>query len=249
MSAPLSPTSAAVVERQITVKDEKTSTVEERRLEFRCDWDVGIGGSVWTSGEILTAHLEMHQEDYREIFEGKNVVELGSGTGYVGLMAAATFQPAKVVLTDLASHLNCIQRNIDGNTAAIQPGVEVRAAELCWGCKDHEDALLASLGATHGVDIILGTDIAYLTEFYEPILHTLRHIANAQTLVLIGLNRSDTGMQFFRRLEQEGFEYYKLSDRQLPSEHRGKDFGLFEIRRRAPVQRIVVAGPSAHQQP
>ncbi|GLD96582.1 hypothetical protein PINS_up005265 [Pythium insidiosum] len=184
----------------------------------------------------------MHQEQYREIFQGKSVVELGSGTGYVGLLAAACFQPAQVVLTDLASHLDCMQRNIDGNRTAVQPGVHVRAAELCWGCDAHEDALLASLGVTgRGVDIVLGTDIAYLTEFYEPILHTLRRITHSETLVLIGLNRSDTGMQFFRRLEQEGFEYYKLSDRQLPREHRGKDFGLFQIRRRGAVRRMVRA--------
>lgn len=210
-----------------------------RELRFLCDWDVGIGGSVWTSGEVLTGHLQQQMARYRELFDGKCVVELGSGTGFVGLMTAACFAPACVVLTDLATHVASLERNVALNASVLRPGVDVRVAELSWGSADHERALLKSLDEPMQVDVILGTDVAYLRELYEPLLHTLHHLANEKTLVLLGLNRADTDMSFFRRLEHNGFEYYKVPDEQLHSDYHGKDFGLFEIRRcRAQSQRF-----------
>ncbi|KAG7384734.1 Methyltransferase-like protein 21E [Phytophthora pseudosyringae] len=174
----------------------------ETLLEFECDWAPGIGGSVWTSGE-----------HYRSIFDGARVVELGSGTGYVGLMVAACFTPA-----------------------------HVHVSELRWGCLEQETGLLESVAATSDgadrdleaspqVDVILGTDVAYLRELYDPLLHTMNRLPTSRTLILLGLNRTDTRLPFFRQLERDGFEYYKIPDFKLPQEFWGRDFGLFEIRR------------------
>lgn len=211
-------------------------------LRFQCDWDVGIGGSIWTSGQILAEHLELQQKRYRPLFKGKRVVELGSGTGYVGLMTAVCFEPAHVYLTDLATHVACLERNVALNAEVVRAGVNVHVAELSWGSSSQESAFLQTMkdgGAEADaeaatVDIILGTDVAYLRELYEPLLHTLRHIATDKTLILLGLNRADTDIAFFQRLEQDGFEYYKIPDEQLHGDYHGKDFGLFEIRRCTP---------------
>jgi predicted nicotinamide N-methyase len=227
------------VEQDSNSKQQHSHEARDVVLEFECDWDVGIGGSVWTSGEILTSHLASQQLKYRSIFKDKVVVELGSGTGYVGLMTAVCFEPAKVFITDLTTHVDCMQKNVTRNASKFNPGVDVRVLELAWGEVQHEDALLQAIGADRHVDIILGTDVAYLRELYEPLLHTLRHLSNDSTLVLLGMNRIDTGMVFFQRLAQEGFEYYKIADQYLPREYAGKDFGLFEIQRRRAFTTIM----------
>lgn len=208
-------------------------TPAPQTLRFECNWDVGIGGSVWTSGQVLTGHLQQYADKYRPLFAGKCVLELGSGTGFVGLMAAVCFAPACVLLTDLATHVASLEHNVALNAALLPPRTRVRVAELSWGSTAQENALLASLGdnGEGTVDVIVGTDVAYLRELYEPLLHSLRRLAGKQTLVLLGLNRADTGMAFFTRLEQDGFEYYKIPDEQLHRDYHGKDFGLFEIRR------------------
>uniref|UniRef100_K3WJ30 Methyltransferase small domain-containing protein n=1 Tax=Globisporangium ultimum (strain ATCC 200006 / CBS 805.95 / DAOM BR144) TaxID=431595 RepID=K3WJ30_GLOUD len=218
-----------VIPLHVQVDDKPDAQV----LRFHCDWDIGIGGSIWTSGQILAEHLQSQQARYRALFQGKNVLELGSGTGYVGLMTAVCFEPANVFLTDLASHVACLERNVALNASVLRPHVNVHVTELAWGSTVHETALLEKLGDdnTH-IDVILGTDVAYLRELYDPLLHTLRHVASQHTLVLLGLNRADTDISFFQRLELDGFEYYKISEDQLPTEYHGKDFGLFEIRRR-----------------
>lgn len=205
-----------------------------RALAFECDWDVGIGGSVWTSGELLAAHLELQQAQYRPLFEGKCVVELGSGTGFVGLAAAACLQPKHVFLTDLTTHLDCLERNVARNAAVIGPSVHVHVAELSWGDEQHEAALQRAIDAADArVDVIIGTDVAYQRELYAPLLRTLDRLARDHAaLVLLGLNRADTGLAFFQQLARDGFEYYKVADEQLPEAYWGKDFALFHIRRR-----------------
>jgi predicted nicotinamide N-methyase len=211
----------------------------ETLLEFECDWAPGIGGSVWTSGELLAAHLELQRDYYRSIFDGARVVELGSGTGFVGIMVAACFKPAHVYLTDLRTHLHGLERNVQRNVAALRSGVQVHVSELSWGSSEQETGLLESIAATTSdgveaapVDVILGTDVAYLRELYDPLLHTMNRLSSKRTLVLLGLNRADTSLTFFQQLERDGFEYYKIPDLKLPSEYWGRDFGLFEIRRR-----------------
>ncbi|RLN47988.1 hypothetical protein BBJ28_00000380 [Nothophytophthora sp. Chile5] len=228
-----------VVPLRVRVDD---ASQRESLLEFECAWAPGIGGSVWTSGELLVAHLELQRERYRSLFNGKCVVELGSGTGFVGLMTAACFQPAHVHLTDLQIHLPGLHRNVKRNAEAVRAGVQVHISELTWGSSEQETSLLESLVAIDDglndrrelaqVDVILGTDVAYLRELYDPLLHTLNRLATSQTVVLLGLNRTDTDLTFFRQLERDGFEYYKIPDVELPEEYWGRDFGLFEIRRR-----------------
>ncbi|CAH0479908.1 unnamed protein product [Peronospora belbahrii] len=227
-----------IVPLRVRVDDDMQS---ETLLEFECDWTPGIGGSVWTSGELLAAHLELQREYYRSIFDGARIVELGSGTGYVGLMIASCFKPAYVYLTDLQTHIRGLCRNVERNAGAVRSGVQVHVLELSWGSLEQETNLLELFTSTDHdsdnhkaaqIDVILGTDVAYQQELYDPLLHTMNRLATSRTLILLGLNRADTEFTFFRQLERHGFEYYRIPDFKLPKEYWGHEFGLFEIRRR-----------------
>src|SRR3546814_15822651 len=56
----------------------------EKVLSFACDWGVGIGGARWSTGLELVQHFQMFPALYANVFRGKTVVELGTGTGLVG---------------------------------------------------------------------------------------------------------------------------------------------------------------------
>ncbi|TDH71868.1 hypothetical protein CCR75_001071 [Bremia lactucae] len=228
-----------IVQKRVQNEDD---TMTEAVLEFHCNWKSGIGGSIWTSGELLAAYLEMHRKHYGSIFKNARVVEVGSGTGYVGLMVAACFKPAHVYLTDQAAYLDGLRRNAKINATKVRAGVQVHVVELNWGSLAQIASLFKTISSTSDkshcshdaaldINVLLGTDVAYLRELYEPLLHTITHLSTSRTLILLGLNRADTHYTFFQRLEQIGFEYYKISDFQLPQEYWGRDFGLFEIRR------------------
>lgn len=75
---------------QVAAATTAASTTEEVKLDDRgvlslsCDWGVGIGGGLWSTGILLTEHLCKHAALYDELFANKRVLELGSGTGLVG---------------------------------------------------------------------------------------------------------------------------------------------------------------------
>lgn len=82
----------------------------------------------FTSGSL--AHLLA--SDRRESLE---VLELGSGTGLLGIAAAAMWQ-ADVILSDLPDIMPNLDYNIEKNRATVeQLGGKVSSGTLTWGCE------------------------------------------------------------------------------------------------------------------
>ncbi|OQR97059.1 hypothetical protein ACHHYP_12716 [Achlya hypogyna] len=190
-------------------------------VELGCDWGVGIGGSLWTSGRLMVDYFSRHEPARRQL-AGARVLELGSGTGLVGL-AVALMGPAHVALTDLASHVAALEANVARNADRIPAETTITVSALDWNAPPPTpDAPL---------DWIVGTDIAYSPAFYAPLLATLQRLAGPNTRILVGLGRHDTDRRFFQLLHDAGFSYYKVDESLMSQEFHGKDFGLFEIRR------------------
>ncbi|KAL7131891.1 hypothetical protein ABFS83_12G035400 [Erythranthe nasuta] len=98
------------------------------------------------------------------------ILELGSGTGLVGIAAAALLG-ATVTVTDLPRVLPNLQYNVDANAgilAAAGGGGTVGVAALAWGDRSHMEAV----GVDY--DIVLGSDVVYHDNLYEPLLQTLK---------------------------------------------------------------------------
>jgi predicted nicotinamide N-methyase len=191
-------------------------------LDLECNWDVGIGGSLWTSGRLLVDYIHRNVDERMQL-HNKTILELGSGTGLVGL-AMALCSPKRVILTDLSSHIKSLSQNIDRNSRLIPKLTQVDAVVLDW-----TTITAASVREMLPIDLIVGTDIAYMPEFYTPLITTLSLLAQDKTRILIGLGRHDTSMQFFRLLVDAGFDYCKIHDEYIGDEYRGKDFGIIEI--------------------
>ncbi|CAM9518721.1 unnamed protein product, partial [Chrysoparadoxa australica] len=160
-------------------------------LSLTTDWDVGIGGGLWSTGVQLVEHFAMFPNLYLSILKGKRVLELGSGTGLVGL-AATAFDPCEVAITDLASHLDIIAVNLERNKAngIIPDSCIVKVQKYDWG-----EALEAGEDAAY--DVILGTDVAYYDCLHKPLIQTLRKCSSPHTLIILGVTRLDTGGDFF----------------------------------------------------
>ena len=85
--------------------------------------DHGIPGKVWDGGLILSEYLSQHPE----IVRGKRCLEVGAGTGVVGITVAC-LGCAHVELTDLPEHVPVLEANIQMNREAIDAA---RAGRLC----------------------------------------------------------------------------------------------------------------------
>lgn len=137
--------------------------------------------------------------------------EIGSGTGLVGLSLASSsqFQPREVVVTDQKDHLGLIQRNVDANSSKFHAPLLVR--EFDWLSDGEEEGETGKASLTSSpFDVIVGTDVAYCKELYAPVVHALEKVAGPESLILLGVTRTDTGPLFFQLLHQAGFDYCLL---------------------------------------
>ncbi|KAG7026794.1 Protein-lysine methyltransferase METTL21C, partial [Cucurbita argyrosperma subsp. argyrosperma] len=127
-----------------------------------------------------------------------NILEIGSGTGLVGIAAAATLG-AKVTVTDLSHVISNLQFNVEANADVVAAnGGCVRAASLHWG--EPIDAELIG----QEFDLILASDVVYHDHLYDPLIQTLRSFlldgGNPKMVLLMAhLRRWKKDSAFFKK--------------------------------------------------
>eukprot|EP00752_Nemacystus_decipiens_P017883 g16032.t1 len=98
---------------------ERLFTIDGRLLKIRQAWkgdgkggtDIGFGASVYPAAYVLAEYLERHPH----LVRGKRVIELGTGTGFLGI-ATSILGAAQVCLTDGDEQsLQLTQENVDAN--------------------------------------------------------------------------------------------------------------------------------------
>ena len=113
----------------------------------------GTNYRMWPTATVLSNYLAKKSNSIR----GKRVVELGSGSGAVGL-ACLALGAEFVAITDVAEALPLICDNVQRN-AALFSG---RSAVLpcTWGNDEHISALLAANGG-RGFDVVIACEVVY----------------------------------------------------------------------------------------
>ena len=145
--------------------------------------DVGSGGRLWGGSRRLVRYLEVHGDGRRPL-DGLRLLELGAGTGGVGL--AAGLLGAHATLTDQASFLypgeelptnvsqpsrtllDLARENVARNEGAFGAAPPV-VARLLWGDEEDERSL-----PHPEYDVICGGDILGFTAAHGDLLRTLR---------------------------------------------------------------------------
>ncbi|KAK1828516.1 putative methyltransferase-domain-containing protein [Podospora conica] len=97
-----------------------------------------LGLKTWTSSYILAQllpSLALHLFPASHPLPPPKILELGAGTGLLGLAAACLWRGADVVLTDLPLIVPNLAHNVALNRAAVEAcgGGAVEAAALTWG--------------------------------------------------------------------------------------------------------------------
>lgn len=178
------------------------STVAIRQLPSE-----GLSFQLWPAATALVSLLDNHRIDPTNsplsatLSGGRplRILELGSGTGIVGIVAAATLG-GNVTITDLPHVVPNLRFNADANKGVVGPtGGAVSVASLRWGHADD----VAVIGREF--DVILASDVVYHDHLYEPLLETLR------LMMLIGSERSKMVfvMAHLRRWKKESSFFKK----------------------------------------
>ncbi|KAL5015334.1 hypothetical protein ScPMuIL_009604 [Solemya velum] len=149
-----------------------------------------VGCVVWDAAIVLAKYLETKDFDCGKKWKGARVVELGAGTGILGIMCASL--GADVIITDLPEFLPLMQCNIKENIKKISG--RISAEELTWG-KGKMDV---------SFDFILVADCIYYDESLEPLVETIRSLCSQSSTVLCCHEQRTTGNK--PELERKFFE-------------------------------------------
>lgn len=91
-----------------------------------------LGLKTWASSYLLAKRMLILRSSLPPLPPEVSILELGAGTGLVGLSTACILQ-RKVVLTDLPEIVPNLQRNVDANAALLsQLNGDAEAAVLDW---------------------------------------------------------------------------------------------------------------------
>ncbi|KAF9414893.1 hypothetical protein BGZ94_000246 [Podila epigama] len=225
----------------------------------------GIAGRIWDSSYVIDAFLRGPSDQFtftppcpipREYFlptaatptrsareppalDLIRIIELGAGTGYVGIALAKRLRPfATLVLTDLEEVIPLLEKNVQGSfhrrvgcgdlaTAGSSissiPSVPASEQQACarleiepleWGNSTHAAKILAQ----GRVDYIVASDLVYFPELYPPLLQTLREITDLKTRIIFGYKDREQWKempfweQFGRFFEMEVVEIEKTKN-------------------------------------
>ena len=130
----------------------------------------------------LCAHLAHLKRLGGDVWDptGKRILELGSGTGIVGL-ALACLGAAAVTLTDMEPQLDLIRSNVQRNAAATL-GCEISVRALRWESASAtalHDAPSGAALAVEELDFVVASDCIYGSETSEPLARLLLRLLDA----------------------------------------------------------------------
>ncbi|NWR89033.1 MT21A methyltransferase, partial [Furnarius figulus] len=181
-------------------------------IRLRQDWRrLGVAAVVWDAAVVLCAYLEMAGIDLRD----RAVIELGAGTGLLGIVATllGTKEPAglrvlhstccaRVTMTDREAALEFLESNVQANLPSeLRPRAVVK--ELTWG-KDLDNFPPGAF------DFVLGADIVYLEETFAELLQTLEHLCSDQTVILLACRIRYERDQKFLKMLRDRFLVYEV---------------------------------------
>jgi predicted nicotinamide N-methyase len=178
------------------------------------DAEVGVGGTVWDAAMVLARFLALNQATiFRDV---TRVLELGSGTGLCGIAVAMLKPEVEVVVTDQASHLDLIRKNVLLNSVT-----NVRVEELNW---------LNPSNLGH-FDLIIGSDLVYDETLFAPLVETLSLSASSDSeIYLCSELRIATDLQFYKVAMTKGWCFTQLPQEMMDAEFSSPaDIAIFKL--------------------
>ncbi|KAJ3721891.1 putative methyltransferase-domain-containing protein [Lentinula raphanica] len=179
-------------------------------------WLISLGLRTWLASHVLARYLIQNPS----VVEGKRVLELGSGIGYLGIIVASLQRLAfkdtsSLWLTDVNdSVLSQCRQNIQlpCNISSTHKSVEFRTLDWEDVSRPNVGILKTLLRDEIKPDIILGADIVFDPALVPPLVALIRLAlqlgseSNTQGLALIALTirNPETFQYFLDRVREQG---------------------------------------------
>lgn len=188
----------------------------------------GTGSSVWDSAVVLMGFFENAEYFPSGFWTGKRVLELGAGTGIVGLLTAR-LGAAHVVLTDLGDiAAQPMAANIDLNSASLAPSTSVAALEHLWGTPTEP------LGPPFDVVLCADCLLPYAQEAMSALAQTIKELCTTgtglDTQVLLAFEERFDVTPFFQLVRDSGLAADEVPLHHLHALYRSSLIHVYIIR-------------------
>jgi predicted nicotinamide N-methyase len=194
--------------------------IESFDTVLRIEQDLGLvnkelGATIWDCAFVMMKTFENLEKYPEGFFNNKKILELGSGTGIIGIVLLNL--GAHVTFTDKEALLPLIELNVKLNCSHLSPD-NYKIQELLWG----------ETPITEDYDYVIICDCVYESrDMWLPLAKCLISIAekNPETKILIGYElRSKKDAAFFPYITQ----YFTITPHDEEDYH--PDFNCLEIK-------------------
>ena len=144
---------------------------------------------IWPASKAVCLFIDA----YKEIFNGKNVLEVAAGLAIPSLMVAKAGNPKKIIATD---YLNCVLPYITENAGLNN--VSVDAEIYNW----------ENLPPYKDIDILILSDVNYSPEAFPHVMALIKHFIALKAMVILSTPQRITAVQFIDLLS----EYIQLQE-------------------------------------
>lgn len=154
----------------------------------------GLGFQIWPAALLMCQYLEHKDVASPGCWKGLHVLELGSGCGLTGLVAASL--GAHLLMTDLPGPVELLKANIETNkTNLLHNGGSCRTCCFRW-----EQCHASLPEAWHVADVVLASDCIYHADLMQPFLASLLATVSRSAVAYVShVRRWKTDKVFFKR--------------------------------------------------
>ncbi|KAH7578960.1 Lysine methyltransferase [Nakaseomyces glabratus] len=205
----------------------------------------GCGGKVWIAGELLCEFILEKSRDGELLKDWinddsvsfGNVLELGSGTGLVGLCVGLVTKEqsqrmVKTYITDIDQLVPLMEKNVELNLIDQQ----VFAKELLWGEALPIEFAPVKTGqaTTSSLDLVLAADCVYLEKAFpllEKTLLDLTECDNPPVILMAYRKRRKADKHFFQKI-RKNFNVIVINDFKNYDQYLKQRTHLFQLVRK-----------------
>jgi predicted nicotinamide N-methyase len=186
---------------------------------------LGTGGNVWNAVIVFSKWLEKNygNGNHKDLWKGKNILELGSGTGMGGIVCAQIMKGAShIVLTDQKQVLPIIEENINRNRDRIPELQASSVREFEWGSdvKSFVDPVSPPFDWIVACDCIAPIFPLHL------LLQSLIELSDENTTILIGSEQRQFTQSFWDGAHL-AFDIKQIPEGEMDPKYCAEDIQIF----------------------
>lgn len=186
-------------------EDQHKENALQLELPDTMSQEEGLASQLWPAA--LASAMVLRSPEFQEWITGKSLVELGSGRGLAGLVAAAIARSCLLTDNDEEAVELLETATVPANREALTATLSTQQVD--WR-DDHR-------GTVAPVDLVLGSDIAYYYHLLRPFMDTSRafmdvdpHSTQKSSLMVIGQGNRESQWELYKNI-RDGC-YNQLTD-------------------------------------